>query len=103
MRLVSVEQYGVTITFSKEDCALLAYMLNTALLHEGYNLDRLPLGRWIEAAEAVFEAGALLSDAGSIILDTVRTVSLADQAGFNVEAIRRRAALLAAPGPRLEV
>ncbi len=103
MRLHSVEQSFVTITFSKDDCALLAYMLNTALLHEGYDLDRLPLGRWIEAAEAVFEAGALLSDAGSIILDAVRTVSLADQAGFSVEVIRRRAEALAGPGPHLEV
>ena len=102
MRLESVGQYEVTITFNKEDCALLAYMLNVASLYEGTNLDRLLLGQWIEAALTVFEAGALVCDASATILDVVRTVSLEDQAGFTVEAIRQRAEALATPGQRLE-
>ena len=102
MHLHSVEQHFVTITFTKEDCALLGYMLNVATLHEGSRPDRLLLSQWIDAAMTVFEAGALLCDAGGIILDGVPKVRPEDQAGFSVEAIRRRAEALAAPGPRLE-
>ncbi len=98
MRLEKVEQYGVTITFSKEDCALLAYMLNVAYLREGGNLDRMLLGQWIDAALTAFEAAALVCDAGSIILDTARPrATPEDQAGFSVEAIRTLAEALAAP------
>ena len=64
---------------------------------------RLLLGQWIDAAMTVFEAGALLCDAGGTILDSVLKVLPEDQAGFSVEAIRRRAEALAAPGPPLEV
>ena len=102
MRLHSVKQSFVTMEFCKEDCALLGYMLDVAYVYEGARLDRLLLGQWIEAAMTVFEAGALLADAGSVILDSVRTVSPEDQAGFSVEAIRQRAEALAAPGQRLE-
>ena len=101
MRLHSVEQSFVTITFDKNDCALMAHMLNVAADYEGTRDDQLLLGRWIAAATVAFEAAALVCDAGSVILDTVRTVSLEDQAGFSVEAIRRRAEALAASGQRL--
>ena len=102
MRPTSVEQHGVTITFSQEDCALLAYLLNVAYLHKGRRLDRMLLGQWLDAAMTVFEAGALLCDAGGTILDSVLKVMPEDQAGLSVGAIRRRAEALAAPGPRLE-
>ncbi len=68
MRLHSVEQHFVTITFSKEDCALLGYMLNVAALHEGSRPDRLLRGQWIDAAMTVFEAGALRSGGGEVTL-----------------------------------
>ena len=82
-------------------CAWLAHMLNVAADYEGTRDDQLLLGRWIAAATVAFEAAALAIDAGSIILDGGVPIAPEDRAGFSVEAIRRRAAVLAAPGQRL--
>ncbi len=67
--------------------------------YEGTANDQVLLGRWIAAATTVFEAGALLCGAGGVILDSVRTVTERDQAGFTVEAIRQRGEALAGPAP----
>ncbi len=85
-------------------CAWLAHMRNVAADYEGTRDDQLLLGQWIAAATVAFEAGALVCDAASIVLDEALVrVAPEDRAGFSVEVIRRRAELLAAPGPRLEI
>ncbi len=90
MRLENVEPYGITITFSKEDCALLAYLLDVASDHAGRCRGRPLPSAWMEAAIVAFEAGALVCDAASPMLDTVDFwLTAEDRAGFSVEAIRR--------------
>ncbi len=97
MRLTSVEQHGVTIAFTQEDCALLADLLGFAYLHHGGRLDRPLLGLWIDAATVAFEAAALVCAAGGIVLDSVAAVTPEDRAGFTVEAIRRQGEALSGP------
>ncbi len=90
MQLERVEQYGITITFTGEDCALMAYLLGVASDHAGRYRDRPLPTAWMDAATVAFEAGALVCGAASLMLDSVeQRVTAEDRAGFTVEAIRR--------------
>ncbi len=102
MRLERVEQYGITITFTGDDCALMAYLLEVASDHAGHYRERPLPTAWMDTATVAFEAGALVCNAASLMLDTVDLrVTAEDRAGFAVEAIRHASKALvetATPG-----
>ncbi len=104
MRLQKVETAEVIIAFTKEDCALQAYVLELAYLQKGGQLAGLLLGQWLAAAAVAFKAGALLCTAGGVILDTVLLPATAeDQACYSVAAIDALAeALVASTQPATE-
>ena len=99
MMLEKVAQHHVTITFSKEDCQLLAHMLTVAADYEATGTGQTLAHAWLTAAATVFEAATLVADAGGLILDGVFNIPAQDVAGFTVEAMRAEAAALIAPVP----
>lgn len=97
MMLEKVSLHHITITFSKEDCALLAHMLTVVQFYEATGADQTLAGAWLSAATTVFEAAALVADAGAIMLDGAYDIPAEDCAGFTVEAIRAEAVALIGP------
>ena len=100
MMLEKVAQHEVTITFSKEDCQLLAHILTMAQLYETTRTGQALAHAWLTAAAAVFEAAALVADAGGLILDGAFDLPVRDVEGFTVEAMRAEAEALIGPGAR---
>ena len=97
MRLEEVRQHFVTVTLSKEDCALLAHMLTVAADYEATGVGQTLAQAWLTAATTIFEAAALVAGGGAIILDAVPVIGPEDRAGFTVDAIRDLAEALIAP------
>ena len=97
MMLERVAQHHVTITFSKEDCQLLAHMLGVVQLYEATGIRQTTAAAWLSAATTVFEAAAMVADAGGIVLDGAYHIPPEDRAGFSVEAVRAEAEALIGP------
>ena len=97
MMLEKVAQHHVTITFSKEDCQLLAHMLTVAADYETTEAGQALAQAWLTASATVFEAAALVADAGALILDGAFNIPAQDVEGFAVERMRSEAAALIAP------
>ena len=89
MRLEKVEQHFVHLSFSRQDCALIAHMLNTAAMHEGTGRGHEYLvGSWLDATLTMFLCAALAADAGGIILDSIPHVTDTCRKNFDPAAIR---------------
>lgn len=97
MMLEQVAQHHVTITFSKEDCRLLAHMLTVAADYEATGTHQTLAQAWLTAATTVFETAALVADAGGLILDGAFNIPDQDVEGFTVQRMRTEAAALIGP------
>ena len=99
MMLEKVTASIVHLSFTREDCALLAHILRREWIDLGGRPDNVLIGMWLDAAACAFEAAALTADASGFILDTVRThmVRDEDQARFSPDALHAEAAALLDP------